>query len=130
MAKYQRIPEYIEAFQMSQEAQENTESWPEWAVNCAGLDNRKVGAIFQTDPEQSQNGFSIRTEYGVFAIPVNNWVVLQENSNYMIIQDDHFRAGFVEISKESEKTEEPKKVKNKGASDDPITDSPARAGKI
>jgi hypothetical protein len=128
MAKYQRIPEYVEAFQMSEEAQQNTKHWPDWAINCADLDNRQIGAIFPTDPESPANGFSLRTEYGVFAIPVDNWVVASNSKSYMIIQDNHFKAGFIEANdepttKERERAAEAAKEKAQKSASTPIAET-------
>lgn len=118
MSRYQQTPVFVEAFQMTEEAEQNIQSWPEWAIKCAELDNRKIGAIFTTDPNTTNNGYSLRTDYGVFLIPRENWVV-KGDSTYMIIQDIQFRASFAK-SPEQDKKDEKEAVDNKVTSEDKI----------
>jgi hypothetical protein len=107
VAKYQQTPEYIEAFQLTAETAKNTSTWPEWAIKNSELDNRKVGAIFPTDPDDPNGEISIRTEYGVFPVPIGDWIV-ERNGTYMIMQDIHFQASFVESTDASKKAPSPK----------------------
>jgi hypothetical protein len=93
--KFQRIPEYIEAFQMTPEIQadETMKGCPEWAKENRKLDNRKIGAIFPTNPSAPSSGLSLRTEYGEFPIEVGKWVC--KGASWMLIENGHFVGAFV-----------------------------------
>lgn len=93
MAKYQTIPEYIEAFQMTGDALTNSKSWPDWARENSEVDIRQVGAIFSSDLNNSDAGFSLRTEYGEFPIATGQWVV-KSDRGYMLIEDQHFQVRY------------------------------------
>jgi hypothetical protein len=95
MSKYQKIPEFVEAFQMSEETQRNIKSWPEWAISAGSKDSRQVGSIFFTSPDAPEGSYSIRTIYGEFEIPVGHWVIRLSDESLMLMRDDHFQAGFI-----------------------------------
>jgi hypothetical protein len=101
---FQRKPEYIEAFQMSEEMQagKSMSEAPAWVKECRQRDQRSLGSIFPTDPKDanSQNGLSLRTVYGEFHIPIGSWVV-KKNEDFMIVADDHFKAAFEPVTKEA-----------------------------
>jgi hypothetical protein len=111
MAKYQTIPEYVEAFQMTAEAQAGFKSWPDWARENSKADIRQVGAIFPSDLGNPENGFSLRTEYGEFPITTGQWIV-QADRGYMLIEDQHFQARYQSAGgvPEPEPTAEKKKA--------------------
>lgn len=103
MTKFQRTPEYVDAFQMTAETQANQETWPDWAIKNRSLDQRAIGAIFPTDYSENQEtktGFSIRSEYGEFQVPIGSWVV-KADRGYMIIEDQHFQTGFVKVESQN-----------------------------
>lgn len=116
MSQYQTVPQYVNAFQMTAEAQANPKSWPEWAANARALDLREIGAIFPTSVESPDKGYSIRTEYGEFLIPIDTWVV-QGERGYMLMQGSHFAAQYqpVECSKSETKPEQAKTLKKEPA---------------
>jgi hypothetical protein len=125
MAKYQTIPEYVEAFQMTAEAQTSSKHWPDWARENSEADIRQVGAIFPTDLENPENGFSLRTEYGEFPVATGQWVV-QADRGYMLIDDQHFQARYQSAGgiPEPEPTEPPAEKKKveaaKSAKSEPV----------
>jgi hypothetical protein len=101
MTKYQKIPEFVEAFQMNEGARSNVKSWPEWAIAAQSKDSRQIGSIFLTNPENAEGTFSIRTEYDVFEIPENFWLVQLASGSFMLMQDELFKAGFILADEEA-----------------------------
>jgi hypothetical protein len=104
MAKYQATPQYVEAFQMTAENQASIKSWPDWAIAARNKDSRQIGSIFLSDPENPEGSFSIRTEYDVFEVPIDSWLVSHDpaGTKFMIMQDDHFQAAFIPADDKTE----------------------------
>jgi hypothetical protein len=121
MAKYQKIPEFIEAFQMTEETQTNIKSWPEWAIAARSKDMRQIGSIFLTNPENPEGSFSIRTEYDAFEIPKDFWLIQLSGGNFMLMQDDLFQAGFIPTEEEVKSNSKSKAAASEKKTEEAVT---------
>jgi hypothetical protein len=90
MSTYQLLNCTIEAFKMDAAALKDPDSWPKWAIEARKRDQRLNNSIFPTDPENPENGYTIKNGYGILAISKGGWVTMDKNDSISTMEDIHF----------------------------------------